>query len=164
MTQTNLAESEFTLRERAEMREANGRLRGLYSARQLDIWLAFVPLVMTIHTAAQRAAGADNPQYYSDHLRGLLKELMPNFMEGDDAREEFEHLVWLGEDADRQLILAEIRAKLIPSRHLTLATPKAARDAVQRVLDVHAAEERARKRAAKEAARLAKAQTEKLGD
>ncbi|MGO4438437.1 hypothetical protein [Rhizobium sp. RAF56] len=156
MTATSLIESEFSPRERAELWAANTRLGGLYSARPLDDWLAFVPQVRLIHRAAQNAVGADSSkERYDDFLRGYLKELMPNFNDGDDAREEFNHLVWFGEDADRLSILARYRARLCPSQHVNLATPRAARKAVQQVLDAYEAEDRARKRAAKEAAREA---------
>jgi hypothetical protein len=170
MTATSLIESEFSPRERAELWAANTRLGGLYGARPLNDWLALVPLARLIHRAAQHAAGVDSSkERYDDFLRGYLKDLMPNFNDGDDAREEFDHLVWFGEDADRLSILARCRAHLTPSQHVNLATPRAARDAVQQILDVYDAEERAReaarptdekaeKRAAR-AARPAKAKT-----
>jgi len=126
--------TEFSLRDRADLRDANARAGTLYAAQTLDEWLALVPQLAKLHVTAHGAAGVPSGQAYDDFLRGLLKEFMPHFLEGDDAREEFEHLVWLGEDADRLLLLAEHRAKLTPSERINLATPRKARKIVQGIV------------------------------
>ncbi|MGO4438436.1 hypothetical protein [Rhizobium sp. RAF56] len=152
MSVQELIEIEFTPQEREEMQEANKRLGRIYRGKHLDDWLKFVPQLARLREAAQHAAKSNRPKgpAYNEFLRGFLRALLPNFLDGEVVREEAGHLAWLGEEAERMAILQEYRATLTASQHAKLASPKGARNAVLRIIAAREAEERAKKLGAKE--------------
>ena len=136
MTVQAVIDKEFTEQDRAEMAEANRRLKRLYDGGHLDEWLAYVPKLTAIRTAAMHAAQTNNmkDRRYGIALKEIMRQLLPKFLDGATVRAEATHLMWLGEEAERLAMLAEHRSKLTPAQHVGLATPKGARNCVARVI------------------------------
>lgn len=132
---TDLVKANFNQHQIDTFAEDEKLLIDLYNGGNLDRWLAFVPRLGEIRTAAMRGQNSKN-RIYAEAFGALLRRLLPSFWDAADnrVRAEATHLLWLGEEAVRMSVLAEYREKLTKAQLANLATPKAARDAVSRVL------------------------------
>ena len=135
MTVQTVIATEFSEQDIADMAEANRRLGKLYRGAHLDEWLAYIPKLTAIRTAALHAAQTNNmkDRRYGIALKEIMHQLLPKFLDGKIVRSEATHLMWLAEE-ERLELLAEHRAKLTPAQHVALATPKGARNCVARII------------------------------
>jgi hypothetical protein len=133
----------------------DSKLDRLYRGGALDDWLAFCEPLDRIRQITLRQARANNTREYSykAKLPHVLRRLMPHFLDGDYVRDEFSNLLYLYEP-ENQMRLAAYRASLTPAKHLALATPKAARNAVRRIVRAEEAAAAARALHLKQAADL----------
>jgi hypothetical protein len=118
-----------------EFVKTDRKLAYLYKGGALDDWMAMVPAMRKVQQIVFTAVHTNNTGSY-DYKRKLphiLRRTLPHFLDGDHVRDEWAHILWLDEP-DHLMRLDAYRKELTPAKHIALATPKAARNAVQRII------------------------------
>lgn len=141
----DLVKVNFSQEQIDEFAAAERQAVDLYNGAQLDQWLAFVPRLSEIRTAAMRGQNSKN-RAYGNTLGILVRKLLPTFWDIVENRlhAEATHLLWLGEEAERMAALGEYRFGLSKAKLAALATPKAAREAASKVLKARELERQAK--------------------
>lgn len=150
--EANLICNALPEQERETFASHDQKLAKLYKGGGLDAWLDLRDACTRVRQIAMDAARVNSVKsgFYIQKLPHILRRTLPHMLEGDRVREEFSCLLYLAEP-ENSMRLDAYREQLTAAQLAALATPKAARNAVRRIIKAEELEAEAKRMRAHEA-------------